>query len=144
MATSAASLAEHAFVPGEGTITSVFTSREEARNAIPALAAAGVQSNEVEVVTGARHEPKNVESPGFKQDSPGVEAFDEILHVLSESFSDDDKIYVEFDRALAAGGALLSLSMTGRKEHLSEVADLLRSRGARAIYYWGALATEQL
>jgi hypothetical protein len=135
---------EHAFVPEEDTMTAVFASREKARAAISALPSVGISADEVQLVTGKDHPPGDLESPGLKQDSPGVEAFDEILHVFTETFSDDDKAYVEFDRVLAAGGALVSFAMAGRAERRSEIASRLRSLGARAIYYWGALATEQL
>jgi hypothetical protein len=135
---------EHAFIPADDTITVVFASVEKARSAISGLTKAGIPSDEVELVTRADHQVGNVESPSFKQDTPGIEGFDEILHACTESFSDDEKAYVEFDRRLAAGGALLSLSMAGRQDRRSEVASLLRSHGASAIYYWGVLATEQL
>jgi hypothetical protein len=144
MAGTNASNSEHAFIPREDTMTAVFATREKAQTAISALANVGISADEVELVTGRDHPPGAPESPGIKQDSPGVEAFDEILHVFTETFSDDDKAYVEFDRVLASGGALLSFPMTGRTEQRSEIASRLRSLGARAIYYWGALATEQL
>jgi hypothetical protein len=144
MASSTASNSEHVFIPGDDTLTVVFASVEQAERAISALFNGGIPSDEVDLVTGADHQVPNTGSPAFKQDSPGVEGFDEILHVFTESFSDDEKAYVDFDRALAAGGALLSLSMTGRQDRRSEIASLLRSRGACSIYYWGALATERL
>jgi hypothetical protein len=139
-----ASNSEHAFVPGEDTMTAVFASRDKARKAMSALSDEGISPDEVELVTGADHQAPDTESPGFRRDSPGLEAFDEILHSLTETFSDDDKVYVEFDRVLAAGGALLNVRMSGREQRRSEVASLLRSHGACASYYWGGLATERL
>jgi hypothetical protein len=64
--------------------------------------------------------------------------------VFTETFSDDDKTYVQFDRVLEAGGALVSFPMKGREGKRSEVATLLRSEGAVAVYFWGPLATERL
>jgi hypothetical protein len=144
MESSNTSNSEHAFVPRDDTMTVVLATIEKARMAISALTGAGIPSDEVELITGADHHVLNTESPSFKQDSPGIEGFDEILHVITESFSDDEKAYVEFDRALAAGEALLNLSMTGREDRRSELATLFRSCGASSIYYWGALATERL
>lgn len=144
MASTNQSNSEHAFVPGDDTMTVVFASPTEARRAISALSELGVGPDEVQIITGGDHHVANTNSPGFKPDSPGIEGLQEIAHVLTESFSDDDKAYVEFDRVLSAGGALLSLSINGNRDRRSEVASFLRSRGARAVYYWGALATEQL
>jgi hypothetical protein len=135
---------EHAFIPKDETMTVVFASSAGARRAIFALSEAGIRPDEVELVSGADHRASDGESRELEQDSTGVEAFDEILHVFTESFSDDEKAYALFDRALAAGWALLSLSMAGREERRSELASLLRLHGARAIYYWGTLATERL
>jgi len=144
MASSTTSNSGHAFVPSENTMTLVFATSEEARRAISTLSEAGIPSDRVELVLAADHQAPDIELPQLKQDSPGIDGFNEILHVFTESFSDDEKAYVEFDRRLAAGGALLSVSMTGCKERRSEVASRLRAHGARAIYYWGPLATEQL
>ena len=143
MATDTPLSSEHAFMPRENTMTVIFPSSEIARTAISALADADIRADEVELVSGADHPAADTQSPGFKADSPGVEGFDEIAHVLNESFSDDDKAYVEIDRALAAGGALLNLPMTGEQRR-SEIASRLRSEGATAIYYLDALVTEQL
>ena len=144
MASNSTANSEHAFVPRENTMTVVFTSIEEAERAMSALLNLGIPPDEVELVTGADHQFPDIESPGFKQDTPGVEGFDEILHVVTESSSDDEKAYVEFDRVLAAGGVLLSLSRTGRQDRRTEFVSILRSCGARSIYYWGVLATERL
>jgi hypothetical protein len=144
MTTSTPVNSEHAFVPDEDTMTGVFASIEQARGAVSALSDAGIRPEEVDLVSGTNCQEPDSESPGFKQDSPGVAGFDEIFHVFNETFSDDDKVYVQFDRVLAAGGALLSLSMSGRKRWRSEIASVLRSHGARAIYYWNALTTERL
>jgi hypothetical protein len=135
---------EHTFVPGDDAMTAVFASRDKARKAMSALSDAGIPSDEVELVSGADQQAPDTESPGFKQDTPGLEAFDEILHALTETFSDDDKVFVEFDRVLAVGGALLNVRMAGRRPRRSEVASLLKSHGACASYYWGSLATERL
>ncbi len=135
---------EHLFVPGEDTMTAVFASPEKAKRAIPKLREAGIPPDQVQLRAGADQPVSQVESPSYKQDTPGVEGLDEILHVFTETFSDDDKTYVQFDRVLEAGGALLSLPMNGREDQRSDVAALLRSHGALAVYYWGALATERL
>src|SRR5262249_34586052 len=108
MATDDRLSSEHAFVPGDKTMTAVFPSRELAQTALSAISSMGIGSGEVQLVTDTEHQPRSTESPGFKEDTPGVEGFDEIAHVLTETFSDDDKAYVEFDRTLTAGGALLN------------------------------------
>jgi hypothetical protein len=135
---------EHLFVPGDDTMTAVFASREKAQHARSMLSEAGIRPEQVQLRAGADKPVSHVESPSFKQDTPGVEGLDEILHVFTETFSDDDKTYVQFDRVLEAGGALLSLPMNGRESRRSEVASFLRSHGALAVHYWGALATERL
>jgi hypothetical protein len=135
---------EHVFVPQVGTMTAIFESSEEAKSASSVLSDMGIGGEDVALVTGPVCQSATVESPGFKQDTPGLEGLDEIVHVLNETFSDDDKAYVEFDRALAGRGALLSLRMNGHEDRRSKIACLLRERGASAIYYWGPLATEQL
>jgi hypothetical protein len=144
MKSSTSTTPEHAFVPPDDTMTVIFASIEKARRASSALVDAGIGPEEVELITTANHQLPDMESPALRQDSPGPEAFDEILSVFTESFSDDEKAYAAFDRALAAGGALLSVPMTGRERRRAELASLLRSHGASAIYYWGALATERL
>jgi hypothetical protein len=144
MATGTPSNSEHVFVPGTGTMTAVFTSSDQARSAISVLSDVGIGRDEVQVVAGPVTQAPDMESPAFQQDSPGLLGFDEIGHVVTETFSDDDKAYVEFDRVLAAGGALLSLRLNGHEPRRSEIASLLRARGASAVYYWGGLATERL
>jgi hypothetical protein len=135
---------EHAFVPEDDTMTAVFRSREQARGAIAALSDLDIRPDEVELVTGADHPVHDADSAGFKTDSPGIEGLAEIFHVVTETFSDDDEVYAEFDRVLSAGGALLTFWMAGRQDKRTGIASLLRAHGASSVYYWGGLATEQL
>jgi hypothetical protein len=145
MASTTPSNSGHVFVPRDDTITAAFASREKAGRAISAVSELGIPRDEVELISGSDHQaPPNSESPGREQNATGVDAFDEILGVFTESFSDDEKAYALFDRMMAAGGVLLSVPMTGREQARSDLAAFLRRNGARAVYYWGALATERL
>jgi hypothetical protein len=144
MAISTTFNSEHLFVPADDTMTAVFASPEKANRAVSKLSEAGLPREQVQVRAGADKPVSQVDSPSFKQDTPGVKGLDEILHVFTETFSDDDKTFVQFDRVLEAGGALVSFPMKGREGKRSEVASLLRSEGAVAVYFWGPLATERL
>lgn len=137
-------LAEHAHIPESNSLTAVFASRPAARNATKTLATAGIPARDVLLITshpsaGAEPEPESA-----KADQGIQAALDEIVHSFSETFSDDDKAYARFDRALEAGGAILNVAMSGREDQRTDLAVLLRDMGAFAVYYWGALATEQL
>ncbi len=145
MATETGLTAEHTFVPQDNSLTAVFGAASAAREAKPKLSEMGFNSDQVGLVIGVKNSEAAQESPGIAQETRSPEeALDEILHSVTESFSDDDKVYVTFDRVLAGGGALLNIAMTGHEDSRTELAKFLRDNGAAAVYYWGPLATERL
>jgi hypothetical protein len=135
----------HTFTPRENTLTAVFQPGADAKRAFPMLAKEGIPFKEVEWISTI-DEPESAASNPVAASSSSVpdKALDEILHSLTETFSDDDLDYAEFDRVLVAGGVLLSISMQGRESRRADLAESLRSHGASSVHYWGVLATEKL
>lgn len=128
------------YSPPENALAALFESVTLARRALRGIETHGITPDRCRLyVFDAR--TRALAEDAIRDDP---DAIAEIAGVLSESFSDDEKFTREIGRVLAAGGVLLQVDLSERLDERREIGSFLRSQGARAVYFWGALTTERL
>jgi hypothetical protein len=103
---------EHAFVPKQNSLTALFPNAASGLKAREELAQTGLDLQSIEYV--AMHTDREASHAARTSSDAGAE----IGHVFQETFSDDDKVYSQLDKALAVGGSILSLDLEGREGNL--------------------------
>lgn len=133
--------AREKFKPRENSIAALFASEPAARQAAAALGPLGIDPKTVEFVTWRASERRMVLSTAAGPEAELESAGEEIAQAASESFSDDEKIGAQIDRALHAGSSLLSFLVKDDLELREMLAEQLKSKGALAVYYWSPWTT---
>jgi DNA-binding PucR family transcriptional regulator len=129
---------ERLFARSGNTLTGVFRSYQAAQSAMHAVEKAGIGRHEANLLAVA---PSRTSVPQWED---VTDAIDEVLKSFRESFSDDERLEAQLDRALASGGAVLNVSLLEREEERHDLSALLKQHGAFAVIYWGPFATEWL